>query len=225
MGSTYKSADVLNGIKNASMQTQHDEGYQQQIQNNYTQLFNTVNKQNDIIHSTYYDYVNLNSADAQQSKYVYQSSSILASIYTYGFYIYMVVAAILCGVIVMKPLTIFYKIVLVIVILTYPYYIYPLEEWCYILSTYIWGLLTSSVYSNGYSNTSLEYGMEGGGNISNSHANNGETNNQANQQTNEQTNGAENGSGPTSSPPPPLYVPPTLPPPPMPEPLPQISFS
>ena len=167
---TFNIDETQNLIKNAIKKTQKDQGYQDQILYNYQQLFNTVAKQNAIINTTYYDYVNLNSADAQQSKYVYQSSTILAAIYTYGFYVYMVVAAILCGVILMKPFSIYYKIALVIAILGYPYYIYTFEEWSYIISMYIWNLLTSVVHNNGYGNMSLEYGLEGGGDTSNNNA-------------------------------------------------------
>lgn len=141
---------------------QHDGGYQIQILNNYQQLLDTVTKENNIIKSTYIDGITVNSADGQQSKYVYQSSNILKTINYYGVWIYLVLAVILCVVIYFRQsFSIFLKIPLFFLILTYPYYIYPLEEWSYIISVYVWDVLLSVVYSNGYGNTSLEYGVSG----------------------------------------------------------------
>jgi hypothetical protein len=142
--------------------SQHDSGYQIQLLNNYQKLLDTVTKENNIIKSTYVNGVTVNSADGQQSKYVYQSSNILNTINFYGVWIYLVLAVILCAVIfIRQPFSIYLKIPLFIIILTYPYYIYPLEEWSYIISVYVWDVLLSVVYSNGYGNTSLEYGVSG----------------------------------------------------------------
>jgi hypothetical protein len=52
----------------------------------------------------------------------------------------------------------YYKIILVFFIMTYPIYIYPLEEFVYIITKYISDLTMSIVYNTGYGNTSLEYG-------------------------------------------------------------------
>jgi len=41
------------------------------------------------------------------------------------------------------------------------FYIYPLEEFCYKISVYIWSVLLSTTYDNGYGNTSIEYGLSG----------------------------------------------------------------
>ena len=139
---------------------QHDSGYQIQILNNYQQLIDTVNKENSIIRSSF-DKITFNSADGQQSKYIYQSSTILSKIYNYGFWIYLVLAVILCIVIWMKPDSIYMKVFLVVAILLYPFYIYPLEELSYVVSTYIWDILLSITYDNGYKNTSIEYGLNG----------------------------------------------------------------
>lgn len=157
---SYNSAQLYN-LLGKVQENQHDEGYQTQILNNYKQLLDTVSKENDILNSNYSKNWTLNSADGQQSKYITQSSNILASIYSYGFWIFMVLAIILCVIIWTKPDSIYYKIGLSAVVLTYPFYIYPLEGFLYMLSLYIWNLLLSNVYDNGYNNTSIKYGLNG----------------------------------------------------------------
>ena len=82
---------LLSQIQN----NQSDSGYQIQLLNNYQQLLDTVKKENQSIYSTYYSTMTVNSADAQQSKYVYESSSTLSKIYNYGFWIYIVLGIIL----------------------------------------------------------------------------------------------------------------------------------
>ena len=149
--------NLLNTVKN----NQHDAGYQMQILNNYQKLFDTVKKENDTINSTYSNNWTLNTAAGQQSKYLYQSSSILSTINTYGFWIYIILAVILCVIIWIKPFNLYFRIIIIAAILTYPFYIYPLEEFCYIISMYIWDILLSNTYDNGYNKTSLEYGLNG----------------------------------------------------------------
>jgi hypothetical protein len=156
---TNEVYSLLSQIQN----NQNDGGYQTQILNNYQQLMDTVSKENSIMNSTFKNKWTFNSAAGQQSKYIYQSSTILTKLYTYGFWIYLVLAVILCVIIWMKPDTIYMKVFLVAAILLYPFYIYPLEELSYIVSTYIWALLLSTTYDNGYGNTSIEYGLNGTG--------------------------------------------------------------
>jgi hypothetical protein len=156
----YTANDVyslLSQIQN----NQNDGGYQTQILNNYQQLLDTVSKENNILDSTYNKKWTFNSLAGQQSKYMYQSSTILSKIYTYGFWIYLILAVILCVVVSIKPNSIFIKVILVLIIILYPFYIYPLEEFCYMISVYIWSLLLSNTYDNGYNNTSIEYGLNG----------------------------------------------------------------
>jgi len=158
------SAAQVNSLLSQVQNNQSDGGYQAQILNNYEHLTNTVIKENSAIYSTYYATITENSADAQQSKYVHQSSSILGKLNKYGLWVYFILAIILCILIIRKPFNLYYKIFLVALILTYPYYIYPLEEFSYIASVYFWDVLLSVTYNTGYGNTSLEYGTTAGGN-------------------------------------------------------------
>jgi hypothetical protein len=158
---SYSSADLsllLSQIQN----NQHDTGYQLQLLNSFQHLSDTVKKQNDMIYSTYYNKIIFNSADGQKGKYINQSSDILKNIFTYGFWVYMFFAIILCAVVFRKEMHIIFKILLIIAIITYPFYIYPLEELTYVISTYIWNLLISVAYNTGYGNLNLEYGMTKG---------------------------------------------------------------
>jgi len=154
---TNEVYSLLSQIQN----NQNDGGYQTQILNNYQQLLDTVSKENSILNSTFKNKWTFNSAAGQQSKYIYQSSTILTKLYTYGFWAYLILAVILSIIIWMKPDSIFMKVLMIAGILLYPFYIYPLEELSFIVSTYIWDLLLSNTYDNGYSKTSIEYGLNG----------------------------------------------------------------
>ena len=172
---TSYTSNQLYSLLTQIQNNQPDEGYQTQILNNYQQLIETVIKENNIIDSTYSQGWKLNSADGQQSRYIYQSSSILENIYNYGFWIYIAVAILLCIVIIRKEMTYYMKAVLCIVILLYPFYIYPLEKFVYIISVYILNVLLSNTYDNGYGNTNIEYGLSGS--VNNFGPSSSETNN------------------------------------------------
>jgi hypothetical protein len=155
-------AIILEGVK----KQQNDLKYQEQILKNFKQLHDAVKKENDTIYSTYYQDFTFNSANSRQSSYVYQSTGILSTINTWGFWIYLALAVVLSVFIVRKEMSIYSKIGIVLAIIAYPFYIYPLEELTYMLSVYIWNLLTSVTYDNGYKNTSLEYGIASGEKLS-----------------------------------------------------------
>ena len=148
------------------MDNQNDLGYQLQILNNYQQLNDAVKKENDTIYSTYYHDITFNSANSQQSKYVNQSTTILNTINNWGFWRYIVLAIVLCVLIYRNDMDIYYKIGYILVVLLYPFYIYPLEEITYQVSVYVWNLLISVTYDNGYKNTSLEYAIASGEKLS-----------------------------------------------------------
>jgi hypothetical protein len=102
---------------------------------------------------------NLHSADAQQVKYTNQSTSILSTVYKYTFYVYMILAVILCGVIFFKAkFSIPKQIFLYLLILLFPFYIYAVENILYIAAAYLYNLVLSNIYSNGFSTTQMEYG-------------------------------------------------------------------
>ena len=193
---------ILQGVQNH----QNDLGYQLQILNNYQQLHDAVEKENNTIYSTYYHDLTFNSANSRQSKYVYQSTTILNTINNWGFWIYIALAIVLSVLIIRTEMGIYSKIGLVIATVGYPFYIYPLEQITYILTAYIWNLLISVTYDNGYKNTSLEYAVASGEKLSGPPVSEKPASllNEASYVTSEH---GENGEEI-----PPLYVPPTRPP-------------
>jgi hypothetical protein len=131
--------------------------FQMQTLNNYTTLYNKAKAENDRLENTYKKIQNEHSVDAQKAKYVGLSEQILKNIYTYSFWIYMLLAFVLCVLIYNKPLSPMMKTFLFIVILGFPFYIYPLENLTYIICIYLYNIMVSTVYNNGYSNTNIEY--------------------------------------------------------------------
>jgi hypothetical protein len=126
-------------------------GINEQIQNMYTPLHYTVKKQNDSLKVQIDDLVN-NAVSSQSSIYINQSSQILQSIYNYVILVYFIVAIVLSVLIVRKPEhSIQIKILIIILLLTFPFYIYPLEKLSLIISDYFTALFFSLVYKNGYS--------------------------------------------------------------------------
>jgi hypothetical protein len=134
--------------------------YQTQTLNNYTTLFNKVKAENDRLENTYNKIKNEHSADAQKSKYVGLSQKILTNVYMYSFSIYILLSIVLCVLIYNKPLSPMMKTFLIIAILGFPFYIYPLENASYIISIYLYNIIVSTVYNNGYSNTNIEYSAQ-----------------------------------------------------------------
>jgi hypothetical protein len=134
--------------------------FQIQTLNNYTTLFNKAKAENDRLENTYNKIENEHSADAQKSRYVGLSEQILKTIYTYSFWIYIFLSLILCVLIYYKPLSPIMKTFLVIVIFGFPFYIFPLENATYIICIYLYNIMVSTVYNNGYSNTNIEYSAE-----------------------------------------------------------------
>jgi hypothetical protein len=154
----YSSSDmdtVLYRIgKNRDNQLQQ---FQTQVLNNYQTLFDKVNKENIKIAATYNLSNNNNSVNSQKSKYLNQSNQILQKIYTYLFWIYLVLAVVLVGVLfVFSNVSIYLKGGLSLVFLLFPFYIYFLETFFYSVFDYAYSLLSSSVYSSNYSNLTPE---------------------------------------------------------------------
>ena len=232
---SYTAADVQVLLSNIQ-ESQHDVGYQIQLLNNYQQLSDAVQKQNNMIYSTYYDKITFNSADSQQSKYVFQSSLILKNLYTYGFWIYITLAILLCVLIWRNEMNVWYKVILVVAILLYPFYIYPLEELSYRISSYIWALLLSVSYDNGYGNMSMEHGLslnageaasvDGGSSVGiKGKSSAGGYSSVGESSPDETDSTTENKGNIKTNKIPPLYVPPTLPPPPTRRPITKLQFS
>ena len=153
METTYtedKVKDVINvisGNRESSMIQ-----YQKQVLSNYTMLLDKVKKENTQLANSF-DYMkNQSSADGQKSKYVNQSTQILEKIYNVLFWIYLVVAVGLSVVIYMySKQGIYMKVFFILLVLLFPYYIYPLENFVFEIMRYLYSLMLSVVYVNNYS--------------------------------------------------------------------------
>jgi hypothetical protein len=139
--------NVISGNREISMIQ-----YQTQVLNNYTMLLDKVTKENEQLANSF-DYMkNQSSADGQKSKYVNQSTQILEKIYNVLFWIYLVVAVGLSVVIYMySKQGIYMKVFFILLVLLFPYYIYPLENFVFEIMRYLYSLVLSVVYVNNYS--------------------------------------------------------------------------
>jgi hypothetical protein len=139
--------NVISGNRESSMIQ-----YQKQVLTNYTMLLDKVKKENEQLANSF-DYMkNQSSADGQKSKYVNQSTQILEKIYNVLFWIYLVVAVGLSVVIYMySKQGIYMKVFFILLVLLFPYYIYPLENFVFEIMRYLYSLVLSVVYVNNYS--------------------------------------------------------------------------
>lgn len=139
--------NVISGNRESSMIQ-----YQKQVLSNYTMLLDKVKKENTQLANSF-DYMkNQSSADGQKSKYVNQSTQILEKIYNVLFWIYLVVAVGLSVVIYMySKQGIYMKVFFILLVLLFPYYIYPLENFVFEIMRYLYSLMLSVVYVNNYS--------------------------------------------------------------------------
>jgi hypothetical protein len=120
------------------------------LQHIYKPLYDTVKRQNDRLEEQINDLVN-NAVSSQKSIYINQSSQILQTVYNYAILGYFFVAIILCVLIGRKPeYSISMKFIIIVLLLTFPFYIYPLEKITLIISDYFTALFFSLVYTNGY---------------------------------------------------------------------------
>jgi hypothetical protein len=163
MGDTkeYTYGQVNSALSNLTNNTDSQiKTFQSQTLNNYTTLYNKVKAENDRLENTHSKIQNEHSADAQKARYVGLSEQILKTIYTYSFWIYILVSLALCVLIYYKPFSFIMKLFLFTTILGFPFYIYPLENFTYIMCIYLYNVMVSTVYNNGYSNTNIEYSGE-----------------------------------------------------------------
>jgi hypothetical protein len=124
-----------------------------QLISSYGDLVKKVLDQNNKIDEQIQEYEKMHSSDYQKSIYENQSTYNLHVVYNYLFYTYY-----LCLVIVFiygffkgawsfaKP----EKLIMFMILLVFPYVIYPIEKFVYMLGLYVWSFFTDNVYSNVY---------------------------------------------------------------------------
>ena len=125
--------------------------FQKQVFTNYSMLLDKVTKENKQL-SNSLDYMNnASSANGQKSKYVNQSTQILEKIYNVLFWIYLVVAVGLSVIIYLySKQGIYMKVFLILLALSFPFYIYPVENFIFEIMRYLYRLMLSIVYVNNY---------------------------------------------------------------------------
>jgi len=159
--SDFKS-DITNVLTNlAADRDTNLEQYQKQVLATYQALLDKVTTENTRIQKSYPGM----SVAGQKSIYINVSTSTLSNINNWLFWIYIAFAVILCMIVIMKPYSIQFKLFIVPVIAMFPLYIYPAEQLIYQFTMYIYNVLLSVVYNNGYGNTKLEYHNVGFDNI------------------------------------------------------------
>lgn len=158
---SYTIEEINNGITSVKNDRELKiASFQTQLLNTYTNLYNKVKAENDRLENTYNKIKNEHSVDAQKSKYVGLSEEILKTVYTYSFWIYIILSIVLCVFIYYKPFSNIIKVSLIVVVLGFPFYIYPLENLTYIICIYLYNIMVSTIYNNGYSNTNIEYSVQ-----------------------------------------------------------------
>lgn len=158
---TYKVNDVKNALTKLTTDTDSKiKTYQSQVFVTYTTLYNKVKGENERLSDTENKKKNEHSVDAQKSKYVELSQEIIKNVYNYAFWIYMVLSFILFVFVYKQPFSTLTKLALFVVIFGFPFYIYFLENLTYKICIYLYNVMLSTVYTNGYSNNNIEYSGE-----------------------------------------------------------------
>ena len=160
MGLDNTNTEAINVLQ--SLEKDRDatiEDYQIQVLNNYQSLYNRVYTENINIEKSYSKELQETNKMDQQSNYIKQSSGILTTIYNWCFWIYIALAIILFILIVIKKnnLTNIQKGLFAVVLFSFPFLIYPLEEIIYKISMYFYNLILSVAYNNGIINSKIEY--------------------------------------------------------------------
>ena len=130
--------------------TQKITNFQSQVLDNYNLLLNTVKTENERILASYDKVFNERSADSQKAKYMNQSGDMIWKIYGYLFWVYYIFIIVLSILLYFQPFSIYLKIVIILLMFGFPFYIYVVEEWLYVMTDYLWHILLSQVYSNGF---------------------------------------------------------------------------
>ena len=143
----FSEVMVKNALKQLGLNRDTSiEQYQEGVLDAYQSLLDKVTMENEMIKKSYPGI----SVAGRKSIYLDQSSKIFITINKWLFWIYIVLAIILSIMIILKPFSIYFKISMIAVIVGFPFYIYPLETGLYELLIYIYSVLLSVTYNNGY---------------------------------------------------------------------------
>ena len=113
----------------------------------YNSLYDKLVEENQVLDQ---EYNNRNSAEPQKTKYINMSERAVKDINFVLFWIYISLCIIFAGFIYLSNYTLTAKVVILVLLFTYPLYIFPLQQTIYIIGTFFTSILTSSIYDNGY---------------------------------------------------------------------------
>ena len=124
-----------------------------QLISTYTDLVNKVQTQNNELDKEIQNFSQMHSTDYTKSLYENQSTEYLNNIYIYLFYIYAFLTLIVIFIMIFKKkiMEINYAILAILLIL-FPFFIYPVEKFIYSFLVYIYKIFTGQVFTNVYIN-------------------------------------------------------------------------
>lgn len=113
----------------------------------YNSLYDKLVEENQVLDQ---EYNNRNSAEPQKTKYINMSERAVKDINYVLFWIYISLCIIFAGFIYLSNYTLTAKVVILVLLFTYPLYIFPLQQTIYNIGKIFTSILTSSIYDNGY---------------------------------------------------------------------------
>jgi len=125
-----------------------------QLITTYTDLVYKVKTQNDNIDEEIQKFTQDHSTDYKKTFYENQSIDYLQNVYVYLFYVYLFFVLIVIFILVFNGEI--YKmnmLALVLLLILFPFYIYPIEQLLYLFFMYIYNFFTEKVFPNVYITT------------------------------------------------------------------------
>ena len=117
------------------------------VDNTFANLYNTVCSENNAIQTTIQNMKNTFSTD--ESKQMYQSTEVSNLNYVNGilFYIFFFLVILLISILLKQNVSMTYKIIIVLLVIIYPFVIYPIEYGINNVLLYIWAVINGNVYA------------------------------------------------------------------------------
>jgi hypothetical protein len=113
----------------------------------YIMMYNTVLAENKAIDKTVQQMKEANSTD--DSKFIYENEELYKLIFINNvlFYVYYLLVIVGVFIFLRKNMNLYIKITSLILIILYPFLIYPIENIIYICVSFVYSFLTGNVYA------------------------------------------------------------------------------
>lgn len=135
---------ITNGINITDF---YDENKQNNLITTYGVLIDKIKYENEMIYNSYLSGIN------NKSENINKTSDILDNIFYYLVTIYYILAIGVCSFLLFDSYSISIKIILILLIIFFPYYIFVIQRVSFYIYNYIYTILLSQVYMNGYYNS------------------------------------------------------------------------